>query len=248
MRVLILILVGLCFAQCNTEKSSDCIQTTGTIISDTTIVPPFERILVRPNVSLQVQKGTEYQVTITTGQNLRADVKASVLGDRLILENTNNCNLLRDYEQTTILVTTPTLAEIRNASQFTIRSAGVLEFPSLQLISEDFVEFSEITSGNFELTVSLDELVVVSNNLSSFKIRGSTNLLEVFFASGIGRFDGPELIANDVNVFHRGANAIVVNPIQSLKGSLRSTGDLIAKNRPPIVEIQTFYKGKLRFE
>ena len=41
---------------------------------------------------------------------------------------------------------------------------------------------------------------------------------------------------------------MIVNPQQSISGELRSTGNVIAKNRPPIVEVEEFYTGRLIFD
>ncbi|NND51504.1 MAG: DUF2807 domain-containing protein, partial [Flavobacteriaceae bacterium] len=85
------------------------------------------------------------------------------------------------------------------------------------------------------------------NNISTFYISGQTENLNVGFFAGAGRFEGSDLIAQNVQVFHRGSNDIIVNPQQSLVGELRSTGNLIALNEPPIVNVQQFYTGQLIF-
>jgi hypothetical protein len=41
---------------------------------------------------------------------------------------------------------------------------------------------------------------------------------------------------------------MILYPIQSIKGEIRSSGNVIAKNRPPIVKVETFYTGRLIFE
>ena len=41
---------------------------------------------------------------------------------------------------------------------------------------------------------------------------------------------------------------MIVNPQQSLTGELRSSGDLISKNQPPIFDVEQFYTGQLIFE
>ena len=41
---------------------------------------------------------------------------------------------------------------------------------------------------------------------------------------------------------------MIINPIESLRGSIRGTGDVISVNRPPIVEVEEYYTGQLLFE
>ena len=40
---------------------------------------------------------------------------------------------------------------------------------------------------------------------------------------------------------------MIVNPQQSLRGIIRSTGDVITLNSPPIIEVEQIYTGQLIF-
>ena len=103
------------------------------------------------------------------------------------------------------------------------------------------------TIGDFRLQINSQKLRITSNNISSFYISGQTDDLLVNFFSGSGRFQGEDLIAQQVEVFHRGSNDMIVNPQLSLIGELRGTGDLISLNTPPTVEVEQFYTGRLIF-
>jgi hypothetical protein len=41
---------------------------------------------------------------------------------------------------------------------------------------------------------------------------------------------------------------MVVNPQQSIIGSIRSTGDVISLNQPPIVDVEEWFTGRLIFQ
>ena len=41
---------------------------------------------------------------------------------------------------------------------------------------------------------------------------------------------------------------MIVNPQASIKGSIFGTGDVISVNRPPVVEVEELYTGRLIFE
>jgi hypothetical protein len=98
------------------------------------------------------------------------------------------------------------------------------------------------------LQVSSNNIRVSFNNLSNCFISGETENLEVGFFSGDSRFEGQNLIAQNVNISHRSSNDIIVNPQQSLKGVVRGTGDLISVNTPPVIEVEELYTGRLIFE
>ena len=79
-------------------------------------------------------------------------------------------------------------------------------------------------------------------------ISGTTNNLFIGFYSGDARFEGANLIAQNVEIFHRSSNDMIINPQQSLIGEIRSTGDVISLNEPPVVSVQELYTGRLIFQ
>ncbi|WP_299114385.1 head GIN domain-containing protein [uncultured Winogradskyella sp.] len=246
MRKFIYVVVVLIFA-CNSEDANDCFQTSGGIIQQEFAVPDFERILVNRGVELIITQAADYKVIIETGENLLNDVKAEVIGNRLVLTDNNNCNYVRDFGITKIYVETPVLTEIRNSSQYEVSSNGVLSFPGLSLVSEDINENVTFTVGDYRLSINNQSLNIVSNNISSFYINGNTENLSVSFFSGSGRFEGVDLIAKNVVISHRGSNDMIVNPQLSLTGLIRGTGDVISVNEPPLVDVEEIYIGDLIF-
>ncbi len=242
-----LILILVIFS-CDKEDAGDCFQTSGEIIQHEVVITPFEKILVNRDVELIIKKGDEYKVVIETGENLLNDVNAIVVDGQLSLTDHNTCNYVREYGITKVLVTAPNITEVRSSTQYDISSDGILNYDDIKLISENSNVPGTHTVGDFRLQIDSEWLRVISNNISSFYLSGQVENLFVGFYSGVGRFKGKTLIAQNVNVFHRGSNDMLVNPQQSLTGELRGTGDLISYNNPPIVEVERFYTGKLIFQ
>jgi hypothetical protein len=232
---------------CDTESGWDCVQTAGATIERTVVVEPFEKILVNRDVELILKEGPDFNVLIQTGENLIGDVEVNVIGNRLELSDNNTCNYVRDYGITKIYVTAPNITEIRNSSQFEVSSDGVLTYPELKLVSEDFTESDAFAVGDFRLEVNTNQLQIISNSISSYFITGQTNNLRVSFFSGEGRFEGANLIAQNITIFHRGSNDMTINPQQSLSGEMVGTGDVISVNIPSIVEVEVLYTGNLIF-
>lgn len=230
---------------CNSEDANDCLQTAGSIVQQEINAANFTKILVNRNVQLILKEGAEPLVIIETGENLLSDVTVEVVNNQLILSDNNTCNYVRDYNATKVFVTAPAIEEIRSSTQFTIISDGVLTYNNIALICEDFNAPGTFTVGDFEMQFNNERVRVVANNISSFYLSGQTENLFVGFYSGAGRFEGENLIAQNVEVYHRGSNDMIVNPQQELTGELRGTGDLISVNQPPIVEVEQFYTGEL---
>ena len=234
---------------CNGENVPDCFQNSGAIVQQEFDMDAFDKITVFERIELIVKDGPTQKVVVETGEYLMNDIEVKVVEGELILENRNACNLTRAYGITKVFVSSPNLTQIRNSSGLTVSSDGVLNYSSLKLVSEDFnATYVTHTDGDFNLQVNCNRLDIVVNNLSSVFISGSVNNLFIGFYSGDARFEGANLIAQNIDIFQRSSNDMIVNPQQSLKGEIRGTGDVISRNRPPIVDVVEFYTGKLIFE
>lgn len=246
-QALYIVMITILFG-CSGENVPDCFQTAGTIIQKEISVSEFNRILINRDIELIIKQTDNYSLVIETGENLLADVEAEVIDNQLIIKNNNTCNYVRDFGITKVYVTAPNLTEIRTSTQYDISSDGVLIYPDLDLISEDFTEDTEFTVGDFRLNLDSENLRIVSNNISFFYISGRTTNLFVGFFAGTGRFEGENLIADNVSISHRGSNDMIVNPQLSLTGVLRGTGNLISKNQPSTIDIEELYTGRLIFD
>ncbi len=233
---------------CNSDNAGDCFQTSGDIIQQEISLDAFDKILVNRDVELIIKDGITQNVVIETGKNLLNDVEAIVVDGKLILSDNNNCNYVRDYGITKVYVTSPNITEIRSSTQYDISSNGVLRYPSLTILSEDFNAPDTFTVGNFRLQIDNLNFNIVFNNLSNCYISGKTNHLNVTYASGTSRFEGRNLMAQNVYIWNRSSNDMILNPIQKITGKISGTGDVICMNHPPIVEVEEQYKGRLIFE
>jgi hypothetical protein len=248
MKKLVYILIPFLMLACNSEHANDCFQTSGTIIQKEIMLPSFTKILVNRDIELIIKEGVEQKVVIETGTNLLSDVTATVVDeDKLVLTDNNNCNYFRDYNITKVYVTSPNITEIRSSTQYDVRSDGILTYPSLALLSEDYYTPESFTVGNFHLQLNNNVLSIVFNNLSNCYVSGTTNNLSITFAAGISRFEGANLIAQHVSIWNRSSNDMIVNPQQSLTGKISGTGNVISVNQPPLVDVSEDYKGRLIF-
>lgn len=237
------------FTACDKEDAPNCFRTIGEIIQNEIEVTAFEELIVYGRIKLFIKQGNEHRVVVEDGRNLIGNVTATVENGRLSLKNVDNCNLFRDYNTTSIYVTVPNLTWLQNASNNTIESIGTLNFPVIWLRSFNQENNPEIyTNGDFKMDLVSEYIRVTGDEYSNYFITGSTEYLNLYIADGDGRFEGAGLTAQVVEIQHRGTNKLFVNPQNELKGEIRSTGDVISVNRPPIVNLPAFYTGKLIFQ
>ena len=248
MKKIIYICLSVLLFACDSENANDCFQKSGRIITEELNLPAFTKIKVNRDVELILKEGLTQKVIIETGENLLNDVKLSVVNERLEITEDNRCNFVRDYNITKVYVTSPNITEIISSTQFKISSDGILNYPDLDVLSEDFNDASIIAVGEVDLQLNSETLKVVANNLTTFKFEGTTENLDITFAAGDGKCNAANLIADNVSIYHRGTNKIIVNPQLELTGTLVSTGNLISKNHPPLVDVEALYTGRLIFE
>ena len=230
------------------KNGPDCLQSSGDILREELALPDFQNITVFENVRLVVRYGAQQQVIVETGENLRPDVSAQVVDGTLELRDQNNCNYFRAYGRTTFHVTTPDLRVLRSSTGWPIQSDGILPFPELSLVSESFNNpEAETTDGSFDLAVDSDRVSVVANGIAYFRLRGQTGVFAITIAAGDSRIEAEGLSAGTVEINHRGSNDILVAPIQRIAGVIQGYGDVLSFNRPPEVEVEETFRGRLIF-
>lgn len=231
------------------EKPSDCFETTGSIVSRTyEVTNSFTKIYVYKGVGLVVKEGTEYKVEVITGDNLLDNISVEFRDDALFLKDNSTCNWTRSYGQIKVYVTTPHLAslDINSTTEQDIVSDGVLDHDILRLVSIDLG--AGAGTNDFHFQVNNLQTVIENNNVSRYYMSGQTNEILLNFYDGHGRFEGENLIAKSIKVFHRGSNDMVVHPTESITGKMVSTGNVVLKNVPPIVNIEALYQGHVIYQ
>ncbi|MEZ4778531.1 MAG: DUF2807 domain-containing protein [Flavobacteriaceae bacterium] len=251
MRYLIILSLVFLFG-CNSENASDCFQTSGAIVDEVYEVQDFNRIIVWDRVKLVLVEGPEKRVMVRTGENLLNEIKVRVEDSILKVSDRNSCNFVRDYSQpTTVYVTAPVdTLYVRNSSGLTVENIGRITNDRIHLISEDREEEDEFhTDGDFNLTnLDVQILVINANGNSTFRLQGKTWLGVFGLSDGDCRIEAEDLEVVRVELFHRSTNKIICSPRQSIKGKIVSVGDVICKIRPPEVDVEELYQGRLIFE
>ena len=240
--------VTLLLFSCNSENAPDCFQNAGDLKRIEVAVPSFTNITVFENLNLVLKQGDEQKVEIESGEFLLNEISAEVEDGRLVLRNDNGCNFIREYALSTVYVTSPNIKQVRSSTGLLISSDGVLNYPSLSLVSESFNNpEAETTDGSFELEVASETMTIVVNGIAYFKLRGTTTDFNITVAAGDTRIEGEGLVAENVQINHRGTNDVFVNPQQRLSGIIRGTGNVISINRPPEIEVEELFNGRLIF-
>jgi hypothetical protein len=228
----------------------DCVKSSGPIATKSIDLEgqTFSKIIVNRGIALVVAQGSEYSVTVKAGQNLVDDIQVSIENQMLTVKDNTSCNWTREYGQTTVYITAPDLTHIHSKTELEITSVGVLSFPHLRLYAMDILDgYKGVGNGDFRLEVNCPNLTIENNDLSRYYIRGSVQNLWVNFYEWGGIFYGQELVANAIQVYHRGSNDMYLHPVESITGSIYNLGNIYCSPRPPIVNVQEYYRGRIIF-
>lgn len=228
---------------CNSEEGSDCFKKQGAQVTKEITTETFSKINIGSGIELTVQESEEQTIRVTAGKNLINDIHFEIISGEIFIKDKNGCKMLRSTSIAKVHISVPELNKIYSASQFSVRSAGVLRFPHLELESGIVTEDSPASI--FEMNIENESLTINDNISSVFKVSGTTEHLAVNFWGSNGRFEGGDFHAREISVFHRSTNDMIVFPVQKISGTLYSTGNLVLKNLPPEVEITQLYTGQI---
>ena len=226
--------------------TKDCMEKPGNIITQEVTVPFFDKIIAGSGIQLSIEENPNQSIHITTGENRMDQVYYEVQDSTLFIEADNLCMLSSSYDPIRVFVKSPLISVIRNASENPITSQGVLTYPDITLWVEDD-ESNYLNVGDFNLQLDNQKVHVISNGIGNTHLTGQTEQLIVSYYNGIGKFEGKDLQAKQVFIFHRGENTISVNPTESLQGDIYSIGNLLSYSHPPIVHVTEHYEGRLIF-
>lgn len=241
-KIAFLLLMISLFASC--EKPYDCIKPSGAITSKVYEGLSFTRILVQKRIAVVITQGDQYRVEVRTGKNLINDIKVTQSGNLLQLSDNTECNWTREFGQTVVYITAPNITDIYSKSEQEIRSNGLLTYPNLHLtLMDDYDGFSGTGTGDIILEVNNESMNVENNDFGRFYLSGHTQKLQVGFYENGGVLRAENLLANIVQIYHRGSNDMHVHPIDEIHGGIYNVGDVLCYSRPPVADVHEYYRG-----
>jgi hypothetical protein len=240
---LILFSLFLIIASCSKEENN-CIGNNTTSIEKEFLLESFEEIIVFDNIALFIKDSTHQKIRVETTKNLLESIVLKVSANKLEIKNLNECGFFKNMPTTKVYITSPNIKKIRNSSSLPVKSIGVLNFASLELISEDYLS-DYYNFGDFDLDVNTQQLKIIANGPSNTNIRGSANFLNIIFAGDNPRFNGENLAVLEANLFARSTNDILINVSNIVNGNLYSTGDVILYKEPAQINLVAHYTGSI---
>jgi Putative auto-transporter adhesin, head GIN domain len=243
--------VMIVLSGCNSENAWDCFQSSGDIVQQEFDMDKFKKIIVWNRVQLFISYGPEQKVIVETGENLMNEIRVRVEDSILKVSDRNSCNYTREYGITKVYVTTGVDSlEIRNSSGLTTTGIGPIKFKKLTLTSEDRAEADEFhIDGDFRFDeLDVQQLIISANGLSKFYLKGKTVSGNFGMYDSDVRIEAGELEMQNLYLFHRSTNKMIVKPSLLIQGIITGLGDVICLSNPPIVNVEERFTGELIFQ
>lgn len=239
------IFVVFLYLACSPEAIEHCFTQDGSKETRAYELDEFSAITIRRNIALHITYAETQKIQVEAGKNILNDIEFNLQNGHLEIKTRDLCASGSLNAPYIVHLETPNLIEIRNSSQYKVTSTNTLEFDGLVIISENFNDENGLASGDFDLSLQVERLQLVHAGLSEFNISGEANRFSIEIYSGSGRIFASNFKANEVNILHRGFGDVHIFPIEELRGTLLSTGNLVLYNIPDYQDIEALYTGKI---
>ncbi len=233
---ILLFLLLLITLSCKGPGVLDCFESSGPYEEKQEDLPAFQKIVGYENIDLYLLNGSSQKVVVKAGKHLIPHIELTVNDGTLTIHNRNSCNWVRGPGNPGVYIYSDSLKRIETYGFINIYASDTFRIKSLELFTDG--------TGNFNLDVSGDSLFVDSEFISDFSMSGHVNYLSVRFTND-SQFHGKGLVSDDIFVTHKGSNTIEVYPVNSLTGTLESTGSLYYYNKPVKLDVKVSGTGKL---
>jgi hypothetical protein len=234
--IILPVLTWIVISSCDQGDVTDCFKKKGKNTTVEYTLGFFHTVVVLDEVDIYLLNGVDQRVEVSAGKNLLPAIRLEVEDSVLTIRNKNVCNWVREPGNPGVYLYSNRLrrAEIYDYSNF--YSTDTLELKKVELFSDG--------TGNFDLLINVDTLLIESIYISNFKISGKVDFLKIYFTDD-SRFDGKKLVSDYNRIDHTGSNLIELYPIKELSGVINSTGDIHYYHEPELVNVTINHTGQL---
>ena len=238
MRYLATILIIGLLQGCNPDGIG-CFKPAGDEITTSIGIDAFTEIDISNNIDVILMESNSSILSVTAGENELTGIKTEVVDGILYIANLNSCNWSRRYKNPVVEL------PFSDLSRITLRGSGIIT--NKDTLSMDRLVLSSIQgSGEFDLTVEIENLGISTNEITNFNISGSATNLSVGFYYGDGILYGSKLKTQNCTITHIGSNTMHLNVSGALTGTIDSFGDVLLYDQAPAsIDVEFNSRGQI---
>jgi hypothetical protein len=213
---------------CGEDHETDCLKSTGKVITERRELAPFRVVTAYDNVDLLLVQDTATYAEVRAGKNLQEDIELKVQDGQLTIRNTSRCNWIRTYDTPRELTLhLPRLTDLFLRGQGNVRTVGNFR--------ADTIFCHLVGAGDFDLDLTSTYLWLDSYELGDIDLHGqATEVHYTLGGSGSLRAAGLQTrtFFFQSNKGTNGDAHIMVS--QSLAGTHAGTGTLYYTGSPTL--------------
>ena len=229
----------LLLAGCGQGHETDCLKSTGRVITERRPLPAFSQVYTYDNVDVQLVQDTATYAEVRAGKNLQEDIELTTSGPQLIIRNTSRCNWVRRYDTPRVVTLhTPRVRDLFLRGQGNLSTVGNFR--------ADTLFFHLLGAGDATLDFTTQYLNMDMYELGDVALLGRvTELLTV--VGGSGSLDASALQNRRTYVeLTRFSNGNArLHPTESLRGTHAGTGTLFYGGHPATIDVAVTGSGKV---
>lgn len=179
-RAALLVALAAGLATCNPGHGTDCLKSTGAIVTQRReVAPGLVTVTVFDNVDLRLVQDAQTYAEVRAGENLISDLEITRKGNALEIANTSSCNWARSYDSPReVTLHLPRLANLFLRGQGNVTTAG-------QFV-QDTMFVHLIGAGDVNLALQAKQLHADEYELGDMTLRGTAEDMD-FTLGGSGR-------------------------------------------------------------
>lgn len=235
-----ILLLGLLASAC--QDAGECLQSTGSLESETRLLEAFNRIDLSDDIDLIIHPGSpRYEVRVSGGGNLLSDIETRVSSGTLYLRNNNRCNWVRSFKNTftaDVYCDSITALWIEDA----VGTVKMKDTVSVYNFSLD----SYSSMGEYELLINCANAatLAIHNGPADLKVSGNCQS-QTNYQTGYGKIDCSSLRSEYVFLTNNGSNDTYVSARQLLEAKIGHTGNVFYSGEPDTIISYIRGRGRL---
>lgn len=233
---ILIVCYAFTFSGCDSENAFGCFKKPGELIEQEIQLEPFSIIKALDEVDIYLVNSSEQRVFIKAGKNLIPQIHLTVEDGLLTITNDNSCNWVRSPENPGVYIFSNNISGIEIFDFANIYSEETLILDNLSIFSDG--------TGNCDMNIDVDSLIVKSIYISNLTFSGNADFLDLII-TGDSRFLSRNLSAINILIDHNGSNRVELYPINKLEGVIQSTGSVYYFHEPEILDVTVRSTGQL---
>jgi hypothetical protein len=218
------------------KDDSNCLKSTGKIITESRNLPPFNVIFVHDNLDLIFTSDTVQKVEIEAGKNIMDGISTEVINGSLYIKNNNKCNWARSYDKKIkVYISQPSFFELYNYTSGNISNSKQQVFDSLII--------HNYGNGELNMNIKCDKLKVDTNFFGDIILSGEAGEVQAH-CFRLARLDTRSLKCQDFSILYEAEGDSYIYAENNLSGKIKSAGNVYYYGNPVTTNLIVEGNGK----